>query len=113
MKIDILLSPPCAFLIFLMVSWIVYGFVSRIAPRGEKSAEKLSTYACGEDIPGSKFRFGYRLFFAVALFFTMMHVATLVVATLPKAGPIVFFGFVYLAMVFLAVMSLVTRESGW
>ena len=42
-----------------------------------------------------KLQFGYRLFFFIALFFTMMHVAALVIATIP-GGKIVFFGIIYL-----------------
>ena len=113
MNTDILLTPPCAFLIFLAVCYVISWCASRVAPHGGKTEGKLATYACGEDMPGKKFQFGYRLFFVIALFFTMMHVATLVVATLPGGGTIVYFGLVYLAMVFLSVMSLISRESGW
>jgi hypothetical protein len=39
----------------------------------------------------------------------MMHVASLVVATIPS-GPIVFFGIFYIAMIFLSVLALITRS---
>ena len=39
----------------------------------------------------------------------MMHVAALVIATVPS-GKIVFFAVVYLAMIFLSIMALVTRS---
>ena len=39
----------------------------------------------------------------------MMHVAALVVATLPS-GPIAYFGLFYLGMIFLSVAALVTRN---
>ena len=61
-----------------------------MAPKLTKVGGKLETYACGEDMPGTKVQFGYRLFFFIALFFTMMHVAALVVATVPS-GTIAFF----------------------
>lgn len=106
---DLLLSPPIAFLIFLALFYLIYFLAGRIAPKGNKQGGKLKTYACGEDVPGVKVQFGYRMFFFIALFFTMMHVAALVVATLP-AGPMVFFGVFYLGMIFLSVMALITRE---
>jgi len=56
-----------------------------------------------------KLQFGYRLFFFIALFFTMMHVAALVIATIP-GGKIVFFGIIYLVMIFLSIMALITRD---
>ncbi len=107
--IDILLTPVLAFLIFLAVSLFFYWLGGRMAPRLRKIGGKLATYACGEDLPGAKVQWGYRLFFFIALFFTMMHVASLVVATLPS-GPIVFFGIFYLAMIFLSVLALITRS---
>ena len=107
--IDILLSPPLAFLIFLGLCYLLYIVAGRLAPKVKKVGGKLTTYACGEDIPGYKVQYGYRLFFFIALFFTMMHVAALVVATLP-AGPMAFFGVFYLGMIFLSVLALITRS---
>jgi len=107
--IGILLSPPVAFLVFFAVALGLYALGRGMAPKLTKAGGKLTTYACGEDIPGVKVQFGYRLFFFVALFFTMMHVAALVIATVP-AGKIVFFALFYLVMIFLSVMALVTRR---
>jgi len=107
--IDILLSPPVAFVLFLAVSWLIYMLGRRMAPKLNKVGGKLTSYACGEDVPGAKIQFGYRLFFFVALFFTIMHVAALVIATVP-AGKIVLFAVLYLAVIFLSVMALITRS---
>ena len=107
--IGILLSPPVAFFVFLAAAFGLYGLGKGMAPKMTKVGGKLTTYACGENIPGVKIQFGYRLFFFVALFFTMMHVAALVIATAPS-GKIVFFAIVYLAMIFLSIMALVTRS---
>ncbi|HEX7502867.1 MAG TPA: hypothetical protein VF451_05565 [Acidobacteriota bacterium] len=106
---EILLAPPLAFLVFLAIFYIVYFLAGRMAPKVNPVGGKLKSYACGEDFPGSKLQFGYRLFFFIALFFTMMHVSALVVATLPS-GPIAYFGLFYLGMIFLAVAALVTRN---
>jgi NADH-quinone oxidoreductase subunit A len=108
--IDILISPLVSFVIFLFIYYLFYRFSASFAPKLKNIGGKLTTYACGEDIPGVKIQFGYRLFFFVALFFTMMHVAALVVATLPK-GPIVYFGIFYLLMIFLSVLALITKEQ--
>jgi NADH-quinone oxidoreductase subunit A len=107
--IDVLLSPPIAFLVFLAAAFLLYGFGRSLAPRVRKTGGKLATYACGEDIPGVKVQFGYRLFFFVALFFTIMHVAVLVIATVPS-GRIALFALLYLAMIFLAILALITRS---
>ena len=104
-----LLSPPVAFLLFLGAAFLLYGLGARMAPKLTKAGGKLATYACGENLPGVKIQFGYRLFFFIALFFTMMHVAALVIATAPS-GKIIFFAIFYLIMIFLSIMALVTRS---
>jgi NADH-quinone oxidoreductase subunit A len=107
--IDFLLSPPVAFFIFLGAAFLVYGLGAKMGPKLTKVGGKLATYACGENLPAVKIQFGYRLFFFVALFFTIMHVATLVIATVPS-GKIIFFAVFYLLMIFLSIMALVTRS---
>ena len=107
--IDFLLSPPVAFFLFLGVAFLIYGLGTKMGPKLTKTGGKLTTYACGEDIPGAKVQFGYRLFFFIALFFTMMHVAALVIATVPS-GKIIFFAIFYLLMIFLSIMALITRS---
>jgi hypothetical protein len=105
----VLLSPPVAFVFFLLTAFGLYALGKGMAPKLTKVGGKLTTYACGENIPGVKIQFGYRLFFFIALFFTMMHVAVLVVATVP-AGKIAFFALFYLVMIGLSVAALVTRS---
>ena len=107
--IGVLLSPPVAFLFFLGAAVGLDALGRGMAPQPARTAGKISTYACGENIPGVKVQFGYRLFFFIALFFTIMHVAVLVIATVPD-GAIAFFALFYLVMIFLSVLSLVTRS---
>ena len=107
--IEFLISPPVAFILFLAIACLIYLLGKRMAPKLNKTGGKLTTYACGEDIPGAKVQFGYRLFFFIALFFTIMHVAALMIATVP-AGKIVWFAVLYLAVIFLSIMALVTRS---
>ena len=107
--IGILLSPPVAFFVFLAAAFGLYALGRGMAPKLTRVGGKLATYACGEDIPGAKVQFGYRLFFFIALFFTMMHVAVLVIATVPS-GKIIFFALFYLIMIALSVAALVTRS---
>jgi NADH:ubiquinone oxidoreductase subunit 3 (subunit A) len=107
--LDYLLSLPVAFLLFTGAAALIYLLGKRMAPKLTRVGGKLTTYACGEDIPGTKVQFGYRLFFFVALFFTIMHVATLMIATVP-GGKIAWFAVLYLAVIFLSIMALVTRS---
>lgn len=106
---NILLSPPVAFFLVLAIAVLVFLLGKRMAPKLTRTGGKLTSYACGEDVPGAKIQFGYRLFYFVALFFTIMHVAALVIATVP-AGKIALFAVLYLAVVFLSILALITRS---
>jgi NADH-quinone oxidoreductase subunit A len=107
--IEYLIAPPVAFILFLAIAVLIYLLGRRMAPKLNKAGGKLKTYACGEDIPGVKVQFGYRLFFFIALFFTIMHVAALMIATVPS-GKIVWFAVLYLVVIFLSILALVTRS---
>jgi NADH:ubiquinone oxidoreductase subunit 3 (subunit A) len=104
----ILLSPPIAFMVFIGVGLLFYVLGRAMAPRTNMTEAKGTPYACGEDAPMQKAQVSYRLFFSLAIFFTVMHVAALVVATLPT-GPIAWLGIVYLVIIMLSVFALVTK----
>jgi len=106
---DILLSLPVVFLIFLGFYCILYWLGGQMAPKANSIGGKLDTYSCGEEMPIPPVKISFRLFFYIALFFTMMHVAVLVVATIPS-GPLAWLGIAYLMMIFLSVMALITRN---
>ena len=106
--IRILLSPPIAFIVFFGVGLLFYVLGRAMAPKTNMTQEKGTPYACGEDAQMPKAQMGYGLFFSLAIFFTVMHVAALVVTTLPS-GPIAILGIVYLVIIMLSVFALVTK----
>lgn len=79
----ILLSPPVAFLILLGLSLGLSALSKRLAPQGKDTEKKLQAYACGETMEQNQARPEYSEFFKFALFFTVMHVITLVVTSDP------------------------------
>jgi len=101
-----LLNPPIAFLIFLLIGYLIYRLSRALGPKPSVVEGKLSAYACGEDIPGRKVQPGYHLFH-FAFFFTVLHVAALVIATVPS-GSIALVGIVYLLIALIAVVVLLT-----
>jgi NADH:ubiquinone oxidoreductase subunit 3 (subunit A) len=84
MNLSILLSPPVAFLICLLLSAAIYGFGRLVEEKGKPVEGKYEPYACGEEYHAEKAEFGYRKFYIAAIFFTIMHVAVLTVATAPQ-----------------------------
>jgi len=106
---QLILSPPIAFIIFLVIAYLVYKAASTLGPKTKVEGKKLATYFCGEDIPGKKVQPAYH-FFRFAFFFLVLHIAVLVIATVPS-GMGAFWGIIYLVTVLIAVVILlVDRE---
>jgi hypothetical protein len=101
---NILLSPPIAFGILLVV-FLLFSYVTKfMAPKGTMSFGKGEAYAGGENVKSHKAQPDYRQFFPFAFFFTIMHVVVLIVATVPVSfSPI---SFVYIGAALLALLIL-------
>jgi len=80
-----LLVPPVAFAIVLLAVLAFSAALSRLALRRKGRVEGLAAYACGEDIPSHMMQPDYSQFFPFAFFFTILHVAALMVITVPAA----------------------------
>ena len=105
MNADIFLTPPVAFLISLLVAYGVYFFGVMIGAPRHATPGKLEPYACGENFAAEKFSVGYRKFFIAAIFFTIMHVAVLTIATVPE-GVLTWRAFGYLVVIAASVAAL-------
>ena len=98
MDLSILLSPPLAFLVCLILSLAIYGFGRLVEEKSAPVAGKFEPYACGENYSAEKSHFGYRKFYIAAIFFTIMHVAVLTIATVP-GGPSAYRALIYLVAI--------------
>jgi NADH:ubiquinone oxidoreductase subunit 3 (subunit A) len=78
---QILLTPPFAFLIYIPLVFAIYLFGRGLAGKGNPSAAKSSLYSSGEAAPTALAAPGYRPFFLVAFFFAILHLGMLVVGT--------------------------------
>ncbi len=81
----LLLNPPVLFLILFAFCAGLESLLSRLACRNSdgQSKDSREAYACGEDVPDHLSRPDYSEFFPFALFFTIAHVATLILTTVP------------------------------
>jgi len=106
-----LLTPPVAFIIILLMSWLLSFFSARIAYKPKDTQEGTGkAYACGEDTYDAMVRPDYSQFFIFAYFFTLAHVAVLIVATMPKGEPDVFgIAFMYIVAVIISLLILFRR----
>jgi len=81
----LLLTPPLAFLIILGFVFLLAWASGRLAFRPKKHASSEGkAYACGEDTYNPKARPDYSSFFSFAFFFTLAHVAALIITTVPQ-----------------------------
>jgi NADH:ubiquinone oxidoreductase subunit 3 (subunit A) len=78
---DILLSPPLAFLIYLPLVFAIYIAGKVLAGKEKPSLEKSSLYGSGEEAATSLASPGYRPFFLIAFFFALLHLGMLVIGT--------------------------------
>ena len=100
---EILLSPPAAFVIYVALAAVLVGAGHVLAGPAHPSTLKSSTYASGEAAPVDAAVPGYRSFFAVGLFFAVLHLGVLLLATgglTPIAG-------VYLAALMFTLIAVI------
>jgi len=101
---QILLVPPIAFLIYLLLVTLLSLFGKRLAGRPmTSSAFKSSTYSSGEAPPTRLAAPGYRPFFVVALFFAVLHLGVLVAST-GNVSPVMI---IYLLGLLVALIALI------
>lgn len=103
-----LFYPPVAFAIFILVGLGLLWLGSAMAAKGQDYPGKLDQYACGEPFPAAKVQPDYAAFFPFALFFTIIHVTALIMATLP-AGNIALMGVLYMTGITISLYTLVVR----
>lgn len=82
---NVLLSPPVVFVISLLFVMALSLLLSPLAARPARipGSAKHKPYGCGEDVPADQARAvpDYQAFFPFAIFFTLLHVAGLMLAT--------------------------------
>ena len=81
-----LFAPPIAFALVLVAALCLSWVLSRLAIQKSKPASGTTKpYACGEDLPTHLAQPNYTQFLPFAIFFTILHVVALMIATMPVA----------------------------
>ncbi len=86
-----LLTPPVSFIIILIASWLLSYASSFLSFKAKQTEGGKQSYACGEDIYDNMARPDFSQFFKFAFFFTLAHVTTLIITTMPKGTVDMFF----------------------
>jgi NADH:ubiquinone oxidoreductase subunit 3 (subunit A) len=100
---NLLLSPPVAFLAYIPLVLILVGVGRLLAGPANANAVKSSIYGSGEASPTFEAAPGYQPFFLIALFFAVVHLAMLVlgIGNLPMPAA------VYLVGLLIALIALI------
>ena len=103
-------SPPVATVIFLALAYGLYVLGGKLAARGKETPGKRQPYACGEELEPPQARLGYHAFFRLALMFGILHLAALVLSTLPQSTSSYRLATVYLVGIGVSVFVLAKGE---
>jgi len=103
----ILLSPPVVMLIYVGVGYGLYRLGRAWAAHGADHPGKEEPYACGEDLRPGPIKLSYHAFFRLALMFSVLHLATLTISTLPGRPSFRPLGLIYLMGIGVSVLVLV------
>jgi NADH:ubiquinone oxidoreductase subunit 3 (subunit A) len=100
---DLLLSPPSAFLVYILLAGLLSLFGRSLAGKGHPSEIKSSIYASGELASSDKAAPGYRQFFIIALFFAILHLGVLMLAS----GHLTTLSGIYLSGLIVSLVALI------
>lgn len=106
MRIDPLISLPFIFFLSLLIGLFLYLIGRRVGARGEKTTDKVSPYACGEDLPARKLQVDVERFLVYAVYFLIFDILAFILATSLVLPPPGIFPIVYAAVVLMAVLIL-------
>ena len=107
---EIFLSMPVIFIIFLMLGMLLYKLGESIAPPMTDVGRKLQSYACGESerFPDMKKIESNFHIFDIAVFFTILHLTVMMIFTISQASNFSVIG-VYFFIIVLIVLALFDR----
>lgn len=101
-----LIQPPFALGFYLFLIYGLYKLVGPLQSSGESHPGKYQPYASGEDLEQTGARHSYGAFYKLALIFSVMHLATLILSTIPAIASIRPIAITYLAAVGISVIVL-------
>ena len=108
----VLLHPAVVMVAFLLVALGIYRVAGALQSHSPESPGKHEPYACGEDAVLPKARPAYHTFFRLALMFGILHVAGLVLSTLPSEVESPALAVAYVAGVAIGVAVLISGRVG-
>ena len=107
---NVLLSPPVVIGASIALVYGLYRLGGKIAARGPEAPGKHQPYACGEEVVPPRAQLAYHAFLRLALMFGILHLAALVLSTLPFEVVSHRLALVYLVGIGIGVVTLTEGE---
>ena len=107
---NVFTSPAVAAGVFALLVYGLYRLGGWVGARGRDDPGKHQPYACGEELPPPRAQLSYHAFFRLALMFGILHLATLVLSTLPFAFAPYRLAVLYLVGIGVSVLVLTKGE---
>lgn len=108
--LNLLLTPPLAFIIFFGLISLGYYVIRKYSAKGPDHPDKHLPYSGGQKIPPVEVRLSYNTYFRIALLFGIIHVAVLVLATLPLGEGRSILGLLFLIGISISAVVLARRK---
>jgi len=113
--VTVLTSPFAVFVFALIAAGIIYAIGGKIAPPLSRSPGKLSTYACGENLPPEKVPVSIQMFDYAALFMVFDVIAMTIILSwgisIARTHPVLYLAIAYIGLMFIALLVLVRRRQ--
>ena len=108
---SILLTPPVVFAMVLAFTILLSFLFSKLSFKKKETMEGTGkSYACGEDVQNHMAQPDYSQFFPFAFFFTLAHVATMMVTSVPlETAKTLIMAELYIVAVFVGLFILLKR----
>jgi NADH:ubiquinone oxidoreductase subunit 3 (subunit A) len=103
----ILLNPVTAMAVFIALALGILYWGRRIGAKEKKEPSKYLPYTGGESLKAPQGSMRYDAFFRLALMFVVLHVAGLVISTMPFSSGFHWVALFFLFGIFVSVMVLV------
>lgn len=110
MDLSFFLTPPVAFLIFVIIVYTSYAVGSIFTAKSRADIHgRDEIYACGEDVKPKTPAVNFLQFFLFALFFTIIDIVALVLGTVSHAPVVLVIA--YLGAISLSLYVLMRKEK--
>jgi NADH:ubiquinone oxidoreductase subunit 3 (subunit A) len=81
------ITAPVLFTTFMILASLLMSICNLFAAKSQDNPDKYLHYSCGEDMEVHNPELNYHAYFRLALLFGILHIAALIISTIPPGNP--------------------------